>query len=117
MHIQHGRIPGCGEQREQQHTRKGHPLLPIVPPPACPGEVQRCRDKRHGEPDRSLRQRGEGHPDIEHPHPSAYEAVVKKIKTLSVSAMRPSPRISRLSKSIKPPKSATVRLRWCTRNR
>ena len=49
-------------------------MLPIQGPSARPGEVERRRDEGHREPDRSLRQRGESHTDIECPDPSAYAA-------------------------------------------
>ena len=74
MHEEHGGIPGRGQQDEQQHARKGNPLLPIVPPPAGPGEVECRHDEGYGEPDRSLCQGGEGHTDVEDPDPSAYAA-------------------------------------------
>ena len=88
MHEEHGRIPGGGEQNEQQHARKGNPLLPIVPPPARPGEVECRHDEGHGEPDRSLRQRGEGHTDIERPDPSAYAACSMQSQPESVQRCR-----------------------------
>ena len=88
MHIEHGRIPGGGEQHEQEHARKGKSLLPIVGPATRPGKVECRRDERHGEPDRSLRQRGEGHTDIEHPDPSAYDAFSMQSQPESVQRGR-----------------------------
>ena len=71
MDVKHGGIPGGGQQNEQRHAGQGNALLPVVPPAARPGQIDRRDDEGHGESDRSLRQGGEGHADIEGPDPSA----------------------------------------------
>ena len=88
MDEEHGGIPGGGEQHEERHAGKGNPLLPIVLPPPRPGEVERRRDEGHGKSDRSLRQRGEGHADIEDPDPSAYAAFTVQPQPESVQRSR-----------------------------
>ena len=88
MHEEHGCIPGGSEQDEHKHARKGNPFLPILAPPARPEEVECRRDDGHGEPDRSLRQRGESHTDIERPDPSAYAAFSMQSQPESVQRCR-----------------------------
>src|SRR5688500_1369669 len=88
MHKEHSCIPGGCQQNKYKHACNGRTLLPIVPPPARPGEVDCSYEERDRKPDRSLRQRAESHTDIERPNPSAYIADSMQSKPESIQRCR-----------------------------